>query len=62
MRCPRLLRLLIAPLGSRRAATAVEYGLICGLIVIGMLVAIRGLASATVGMWSNINSDVRDAQ
>ena len=50
----RLLRLL----NDRRAATAVEYGLIAALVVITMIVALKGVAATTVGMWSNIADTV----
>ena len=43
---------------SERGATAVEYGLICALIVIVMLVALSGLADTTIGMWNNIATNV----
>lgn len=62
MRKFRPLRRLLAPLGDRRAATAIEYGLLCALLALGALVAIRGLATGTVGMWGNVTTTVTDAQ
>ena len=47
--------------GDRRAATAVEYGLILALIVLAMLAALKGMASGTTGMWSDINTKVTNA-
>jgi pilus assembly protein Flp/PilA len=41
---------------DKTAATAVEYGLILGLIVIAILVAISGVAHETIGMWNKIYS------
>ena len=38
------------------AATAVEYGLIIALVVLGMIVGLVNLANATVGMWNNIST------
>jgi pilus assembly protein Flp/PilA len=43
---------------SQAGATAVEYGLICALIVIAMLVALSGLADATIGMWDGVATNV----
>ena len=54
----RLFPRIRALLACRRAATAVEYGLICALIVLGMLVAVRGLATGVVGLWSNVSTSV----
>ena len=39
-----------------RGATAVEYGLICALIVLVMLTGLYVLAGTTVSMWNNISS------
>lgn len=39
-------------------ATAVEYGLICALIVIAAMGAITSLADATIGMWSDVAQNV----
>ena len=41
-----------------KAATAVEYALILALIVLAMLAALTGVASATIGMWNNVASQV----
>lgn len=45
----------------RKAATAVEYGLIAALIVIAMIGALQGLAGTTVGMWDNVATKVQGA-
>lgn len=47
----RLRALLI----DRKAATAVEYGLIVSLIVIAMLAALNGVADAAIGMWEHVS-------
>lgn len=39
-------------------ATAVEYGLIVGLIVIGMLVSMQLVATETLAMWDHVASEV----
>ncbi|WP_375396109.1 Flp family type IVb pilin [uncultured Sphingomonas sp.] len=47
---------------SRKAATAVEYGLILAVIVITMLASFQLVANTTVGMWSNVNDKVAAAR
>lgn len=49
-------------IGNERGATAVEYGLILALIFLAVAGAIRGVAVVTIGMWSNVASDVQNAQ
>lgn len=49
-------------LRCRRAATAVEYGLILALIVLAMMAALLGLADTTTGMWSNVSDAVQRAR
>lgn len=44
-----------------RAATSVEYALICSMIVLAMLAGFRAVGSQTVIMWSNVSSAVIDA-
>ena len=44
-----------------RAATAVEYGLIVALIFLAILVGVYALASTTINMWNNVQTEVRDA-
>ena len=57
MRAPvRPLRALIR---DRKAATAVEYGLICALIVLTLMVALIALGATTAGMWNNIHDQVQ---
>lgn len=48
-------------LRDRRGATAVEYGLILGLIVLAMIASFQALANQTVGMWGNVNTKVATA-
>lgn len=45
-------------LRDRRGATAIEYGLIVGLIVIAILAGIANLAGATIGMWNDVSDQV----
>jgi len=44
-----------------KAATAVEYGLILALIFLAIIVGVASLANVTIGMWNNVNAEVRDA-
>ncbi|WP_447723766.1 Flp family type IVb pilin [Sphingomonas koreensis] len=46
-------------LRCRRAATAVEYGLILALVVLAMMSALIGLADTTTGMWTNVSDAVQ---
>lgn len=54
-------RVLFRVLGDTRAATAVEYGIIIGLVVISMIVGLSELAKSTTGMWNNVNTKVEAA-
>jgi pilus assembly protein Flp/PilA len=42
-------------------ATAVEYGLIIGLIVLAMLVSMQLLATETLEMWDHVQENALDA-
>ena len=42
----------------RRGATAIEYGLIAALIVVAMVGALSQMGGGTLGMWTNISSQV----
>jgi pilus assembly protein Flp/PilA len=43
---------------DERGATAVEYGLIIALVVLAMVAALRGVASATINMWNIVERNV----
>ena len=47
---------------NTRGATAVEYGLICALIVLVMMVSLQLVAGDTIGMWANISAKVTTAR
>jgi pilus assembly protein Flp/PilA len=51
-------RRLAKLLRDQRGATAVEYGLICAMIILAMLVALRGVASANTNMWGYVSNEV----
>jgi pilus assembly protein Flp/PilA len=45
-------------LSNNRAATAIEYGLIIGLVSIAILVAVTALGDAVSSIWGSVASDV----
>ncbi|MDX3909713.1 MAG: Flp family type IVb pilin [Sphingobium sp.] len=47
-----------ALMASQRGATAVEYGLICAMIVLAMLAALKEVATKTNNMWGNVANEV----
>ncbi len=48
-------------LRDTQGATAVEYGLIAGLIVIGMIVALQDFANESTEMWGVVEGKFDDA-
>lgn len=44
---------------DKRAATAVEYGLILALIFLAMIASLRNVATATTTMWNNVSDEVK---
>jgi pilus assembly protein Flp/PilA len=55
MRARAFLRRLV---DDRRAATAVEYGLILALVFLAILASVRAVANQTTGMWSIVEEKV----
>ena len=49
---------LHALIGNQSGATAVEYGLIIALVVLTMLMALNGMASAIIGLWKIVADKV----
>lgn len=45
-------------LNDTKGATAVEYGLIISLIVLGMLAGVTSLGDRAGGMWGNMSNQV----
>lgn len=45
-------------LRDTKAATAIEYGLIISLIVLGMLAGVSTLGDRAGGMWGNMSNEV----
>lgn len=53
------MRLKLKPLlRDVRGATAVEYGLIAALVVMGAFLGIKNFANTSVGMWNNVSNTV----
>ncbi|MGZ8284471.1 MAG: Flp family type IVb pilin [Allosphingosinicella sp.] len=44
-----------------KAASAVEYGLICALIVLAMIASLNAVAGRTISMWSDVSDNVSQA-
>lgn len=47
--------------GNTTGATAIEYGLIAALIVIGMMAALQTFADSAIGTWERVADDVEAA-
>jgi pilus assembly protein Flp/PilA len=43
---------------SERGATAIEYGLICALVVIAMIAGLQTLAGGSGSMWGRVLTNV----
>jgi pilus assembly protein Flp/PilA len=54
MRLARLLR-------DKRGATAVEYGLIAALVVLGAFLGLKNFANTSVNMWNNVSNTVSNS-
>jgi pilus assembly protein Flp/PilA len=48
-------------LNDRNGATAIEYGLILSLIVLGMLAALQAMASSNAELWGTVASRTEEA-
>jgi pilus assembly protein Flp/PilA len=59
--CRVLVKLARCLRADRRAATAVEYGLIISLIVIAMVTALVALADASTSVWNNVSDKITRA-
>ncbi|MCC5995991.1 MAG: Flp family type IVb pilin [Oceanicaulis sp.] len=46
---------------DRAGATAIEYGLIAGLIAVAIIVGVSALGTGNDGMWTNIEAQVSAA-
>lgn len=48
-------------LRDQRGATAIEYGLICALLVLAMMVGLQTFADSASGMFDDVSTTTRDA-
>ena len=46
---------------DKRGATAIEYGLICALIAIAIMGALRSLGGGAGGMWTQLDEKVEES-
>ena len=44
-----------------KAASAVEYALICALIVLAMIAGLNAVAGQTITMWGDVSNNVVEA-
>lgn len=58
MSIPNILTRLIR---DERGLAAVEYALLCGLIVIAMVASLSGMANAIGVTWNNVSSQTETA-
>ena len=56
-----VLHLVLKLCRDRKAATAIEYGLILALVVLAIMAAIIALGTTTTGMWTNVSDKVQAA-
>jgi pilus assembly protein Flp/PilA len=54
----RPMRLFAKLIRDIKAASAVEYALICALIVLAMIAGLNAVAGKTTTMWNDVSSDV----
>ena len=47
--------------GDIKGASAVEYALICALIVLAVIAGINAVAGATTTMWNDVSANVNEA-
>ncbi|HVR91670.1 MAG TPA: Flp family type IVb pilin [Novosphingobium sp.] len=46
---------------DQRGTSAIEYGLICAMIVLAMLTALKGVADENNGIWAVFSSKTNEA-
>ncbi|MDP5281097.1 Flp family type IVb pilin [Sphingomonas sp. DG1-23] len=56
-----LVKTVYSLIRDSKAATAVEYGLICALIVLAIMAALLALGSVTSDIWENVSNKVQTA-
>lgn len=43
---------------NERGATAIEYGLIAALLVLGVMASVKGALNASKAMWTKIDTEI----
>ena len=54
----RPMRLFAKLIRDTRGASAVEYALICALIVLAMIAGLNAVAGSTITMWNDVSDNV----
>ncbi len=54
-------RLISELIHDEKGATAIEYGMICSLIVLAMLTALQGFAAENKNTWDKVSSATQTA-
>jgi pilus assembly protein Flp/PilA len=54
----RPMRLFAKLIRDTKAASAVEYALICALIVLAMIAGLNAVAGSTISMWNEVSENV----
>jgi pilus assembly protein Flp/PilA len=54
-------QILLALRRNRRGGTAIEYGLIAALVVMGAFLGFQNFANTTIRMWNNVSSTVSNS-
>ena len=56
------IRTILRTLGAnQRGATAIEYGLICALIIVAMIGGLQALGGGVGGKWTTIEQEFQNA-
>ncbi|NJM50570.1 MAG: Flp family type IVb pilin [Sphingomonadales bacterium] len=55
---PKMLETIRGIFKCQQGATAVEYGLIAGLIVVVLIASLSNVAFSTSDMWNSVSNDV----
>ena len=50
---------LLSVFADEGGTETLEWGLICGLIVLGAIVALASIGPKITGMWSNLDSAIK---
>jgi Flp pilus assembly pilin Flp len=53
--------LIIQLFKQTRGTSTIEFALICGMIIIGLVAAVKGLADQNSGMWATVKSKSAEA-